>query len=208
MPKKAFLPKDIHDLEDIYYDPKNAERKRKYESYIDAKVIDKIREAEAKRIMNNFGKSSKISTALVKKPDFKIEESKIVYEITSIQCSEEERVSQKIKSRSEQDLINDVNKAIEHALEKDYSEYRDYQKIVLVFIDTTLSALCKYTEYCAIPDLIRKTTFPNSNISCMIIAPLPSSIRKELAHTAYSKDDTFTKVLWEKLPKEFKVFRI
>jgi len=42
----------------------------------------------------------------------------------------------------------------------------------------------------------------------MIIAPLPSSISKELTYTAYSKDDTFTKVLWEKLPKEFKVFRI
>jgi len=59
MPKKAFLPKDIHDLEDIYYNPKNAERKRKYESYMDAEVIDKIREAEAKRIMNNFGKCPK-----------------------------------------------------------------------------------------------------------------------------------------------------
>lgn len=100
MPRKAFLPKDIHDLEDIYYNPKNAERKRKYESYMDAKVTDKLREAEAKRIMKNFGKSSKIPTASVKKPDFKIEESKTVYEITSIQLSEEERVSQKIKSRS------------------------------------------------------------------------------------------------------------
>jgi hypothetical protein len=117
-------------------------------------------------------------------------------------------VSQKIKSRYEQDLINDVNKKIEHTLEKDYSEYRDYQKIVLVFIDKILSALCKYNEYSAKPDLIRKTAFPNSNISCMTIAPLPSSISKELTYTAYSKDDAFTKVLGEKLPKEFKVFRM
>ena len=208
MPKRTFLPKDIRDLEEIYYNPKHAERKRKYESYMDTKVTDKTREAEAKRIMNNLGKSSKISVALVKKPDFIIEESKIVYEITSIQLSEEERVSQKIESRSEQDLINDVNKAINHALEKDYTEYGEYQKIVLVFIDTILSALCKYTEYAARPDLIRKTTFPNSSMNCMILAPHPSSINKELAYTAYSKDDRFTKVLEEKLPEEFNVFRI
>lgn len=208
MPKRDFLPKDMPDLEGIFYNPKNAERKRKYESYIDSEVIDQTREAEAKRIMNKFGGSTKVPTVVgIRRPDFRIEASKIVYEITSIQCSEQERVDQRIKPRSEKDFIDNVNKAIEHALEKDYSDFKGYQKVVIVFIDTILSALCYYTE-CSTPDLISKTVFAESDTDCLIIAPLPNSLSGKMSYTAYAKSDNFTKLLEEKLPDEFKVTKI
>jgi hypothetical protein len=208
MTRKKFLPKDMHDLENIYYDPKQAERKRKYESFIDAEVVDKTREAEAKRVMSGFGESVKISTALVKKPDFKIEERKIVYEITSIQCSDEERITQKIQPRTEQDFIKDVNKALEHALEKDYTGCRDYLKIAFIFVDTITAALCKYTEYSATLSIVKQTIFPDSNVDCIILTPTPSSISEKMAHVAFAKDARAVKTLGEKLPKEFIVFQI
>jgi len=134
MVKKNFRPKDIHDLMDIFYNPQNIERKSRYLSFIDSKFHDKIRETEAKRIMNNFGKSEKIATSSRKTPDYKIDENKIVYEITSIQYSEKEQKTQAIKPRSEEDFIKDLNVAILHALEKDYSTFEDYQKMVIVFL--------------------------------------------------------------------------
>ena len=63
MGKKNFHPKDIHDLEDIFYNPQKVEKKSKYLSFFDSKYHDKIREAEAKQIMKHFGKSEKIATS-------------------------------------------------------------------------------------------------------------------------------------------------
>ncbi|MFA5364299.1 MAG: hypothetical protein WC325_03860, partial [Candidatus Bathyarchaeia archaeon] len=84
MPKKDFLPKDIPDLESIFYNPDNVQRKRRYESYLDTKLVDKKRETEAKKMLANFGESVKILTREgVKTADFKIEKSKIIFEITS-----------------------------------------------------------------------------------------------------------------------------
>ncbi len=208
MGKKKFLPKDMQDLEDIYYNPENAERKRRYESYIDSEVIDQTREAEAKRIMSNFGLSIKIPTvAGMKRPDFRIDESKIVYEITSMQCTEQERITQTIAPRSEKDFINDVNKSMEHALEKDYSGFDDYRKVVIIFIDSILSGLCHYTEY-STPEIIKKTIFGESDISCLIIAPVPNSMSKAMKFTAYAKDDDFVKLLKEKLSTEFNAVKL
>jgi hypothetical protein len=209
MGKGKFLPKDMHDLEDIIYNPKNAERKRKYESYIDAKVFDASREAEARRIMNGFGESIKIPSSVgTKRPDFKIERSRIVYEITSIHCSERERVVQTIKPRTEANFIDDMNESIEHAAEKDYSGYQDYRKMTIIFIDIILATLCNYIEFAATSSIIKKTDFPDSSISCLIITPMPSSLSKQLAHVAYVKGDDLAKVLEKKLPKEFKIIVI
>jgi len=205
MVRKKFYPKDIHDLENIFYNPKNAERKRRYLSYVDSKIHDDVREAEAKRIMNNFGESQKITTTRRKTPDFKIEENKIVYEITSIQYSERERVTQAIKPRSKKDFIDDLNKAIQHALEKDYSDYENYQKWVIIFIDTILAVMCNYTNYAANPSIVKETIFGNSDLSYMIIVPFPSNLSDELAHVAYTKDVNLVKELAEELPKSFKV---
>jgi len=195
----------MRDLEDIYYDPKQAERKRRYESFIDAGPSNDSREAEAKRTMSSFGESVKIPTAPVKKPDFKIEESKIVYEITSIQCSEQERITQRIQPRTEQDFINDVNKKIDHTLEKDYTDYQDYLRVVFIFIDTILVALCNYTEYAATPSIIKQTVFSESDIDCIILAPAPSSISEEMTHVAFAKDVPKAKIFEEKLPKMISV---
>jgi hypothetical protein len=207
---KNFLPKDMRDLEDIYYNPTpaNSERKKKYQKYIDGEVMDGTRESEAKRMMGKFGESTKIPTSIKKTPDFQIPDCKIVYEITSIQYAENEEVTQQIRTRGEEDFTGDVDRAIEHAAAKDYSDFNGFKKIVVIFIDTVLAALCHYTELSASPDLIKKTIFRDSPLDCMIIAPLPSSISGELKYAAYAKEDSFVKALREKLPEKFQVFKI
>jgi hypothetical protein len=209
MPKKDFLPKDISDLEDIFYNPANYQKKRKYESYLDTKFLDKIREAESKKIMVNFGEAIKIPTrAGIKTPDFTIEESKIVFEITSIQLSEKEIIKQGITLRSEQEIITDINKAMDHAVEKDYSNFTGYQRVVIIFIDTILSAMCPYTQFCSDPEFIKKTVFVNSGLSHMIIVPMPSSISNGLHHTAYSQNEILAKDMKGKLPEKIEVFHM
>jgi hypothetical protein len=208
MVRKKFKPKDINDLMDIFYKPENADRKRRYLSHVDSQFHDPIREAEAKRITNNFGKSLKISTTSKKTPDFKIEENKIVYEITSIQYSEKERITQAIKPRPKENFIEDLNIAIQHALEKDYSGYENYRKMVIIFIDTILAGMCNYTSYAANSSIVKETVFADSDLSHMLILPFPSNLSNEFPHVAYTKDTVLAKKLEEKLPKIFRVIVI
>ncbi|MGD0644939.1 MAG: hypothetical protein ABSA75_08555 [Candidatus Bathyarchaeia archaeon] len=131
MVNKKIQPRDMKDLEDIYYNQSNRERKKKYEKYADGEIIDPIREAYAKQIMTKLGALSKIKESTIKKPDYEIKEHQIVIEITSLQYSEEESVTGFIRPRSDEDFIQAVNKAIEHALEKDYSEYEGILRLCL-----------------------------------------------------------------------------
>jgi hypothetical protein len=117
-------------------------------------------------------------------------------------------ISQVIASRSEQEIRADFNEAIDHAMEKDYSNFNGYQRMVIIFIDTSLSAMCSYTQFGSNPEFIKKTDFVDSDISHMIILPMPSSISDQLSYTAYTKTKNHAKILEEKLPKEFKVFHI
>ena len=205
--KKRFLPKDVKELGDICYGNDN-DRKKRYESYVDSKIIDPERETYAKEILKGFGESQKIPREDTKTPDYEIKKSKIVYEITSIQISEDEKVTQDVRPRHEQDFIEDVDKGIEHALGKDYSNYPSHLKGVVIFMDEIISSLTKYGKHIADPSIIKQTIFGESNIDFMILAPIPHSTNKELPHVAYVKNNELFNTFRDKLPGEFEIINI
>lgn len=209
MRKKRFHPKKIEDLVDLYYNKECSENKLRYEDCIDSKIINRSREEEATKILAKLGKSEKISRKDRPTPDYLIRDSKIVYEITSIQISKEERSTQNVNPRSEQNFIADIDDKIEHALQKDYSEYQNYLKGVIIFIDEILISLTDYGKYLAQPPLINQTTFKNSNIDFMILVPTPHFTNNKSMYVAYVKDEKLCKLFKERLqPRSFKVILV
>jgi len=202
--KKRFLPNDIKDLENIYYGNDN-DRKKRYEGHVDSETIDPKRETRAKEILNGFGESQKIPRRTNRTPDYEIVKNRIVYEITSIQLSEDERISHDVRQRNERDFVNDINEKIEHALEKDYSYFQDYLRGVVIFYDEVLSSLTKYVEYVSNRSIIEKTIFKKSDIDFMVIEPIPHSSNKKLVHVVYVKENKTLETFKNKFPKEFEI---
>ena len=65
----------MKELENTYYNKDYMERKKKYESYADSKIINPVREGRAKEILKNFGESRKISRLSAqdkRTPDYEI----------------------------------------------------------------------------------------------------------------------------------------
>lgn len=211
MGKRNFKPKDIEDLLKMSYSLNESQKNRnkRYNDYIDTRIDDKIREKEAKRVLKGFGESIKIprkSKIMKKTPDYVIKTSKIVYEITSIQASEDEAVNGNIKYRTKERFIEDINDALNHVKEKDYSEYPNFIKGAIIFTDVILSAITGYNRYFKDLSLITNTDFIKLKFDFLILLPQQMSINKELNRIAYVKEKRLRDAFMEKLPEDMQVF--
>ena len=171
----------IEDMYKVYYglnlDGKNVS-KNEIEQYEDdlRTLVTKWREDEVKQIFSYLGKVERVPRSNRKKnSDFKIEDEKLIIEITSINTApageqdENGRIPLNLP-HNEDAFIEKINRGIEHAEEKE--DTQGYSKIAVIHNDPAMFGLkSDFMKKLFDPDFIRKTGFLSSSLDGLMFLP-------------------------------------
>lgn len=183
--KIAYKIKTVEDLEKIYYghnkDGKNvaANEIKEYEDYKRTEIISKLREKEIQKHFTPIGDVKRISRCQNKTNDFRIENKKILIEVTSINTvvigDQDEFGNIPINLPSnENEFIERINRCIEHAEKKE--DDIGYYKIAVIYYDIAILGLRKaLVKKLFDPEFIRKTRFSYNSVDTLIFLPPKAS---------------------------------
>lgn len=178
MPKKEFLPKDMKDLEEIFYgksgDGKDIdwERFRKYRNWIQTEAYSPMFEAVAKQIFSPLGKVKKIREIKGKKTfDFRIDQSKILLEITSLSVP----LTALPTNFDEKWLLRKLQKAVDHITDKDTPALPDFFKGGMIIYETIFNLMTRF-HLKLDAQLLGVTQTLNNDIDFLAFIPQPASI--------------------------------
>ena len=171
----------IEDLHKVYYGPnmdgKNVSKNGilQYEDALRT-LVTKWREEEVKQIFSYLGEVERVPRSNRKKTsDFKIEDEKLIIEITSINTApageqdENGRIPLNLP-HNEDAFIEKINRGIEHAEEKE--DTLGYSKIAVIHNDPAMFGLRPdFMEKLFNPDFIRKTGFLSSSLDGLMLLP-------------------------------------
>ena len=172
----------IEDLHKVYYGPnmdgKNVSKNGiiQYEDDLRTKLITKWREEGVKQIFSYLGKVETVPKSNHKKTsDFKIEDKKLIIEVTSINTTpageqDENGCIPLNLPLNEDAFIEKINKGIEHAEEKE--DTLGYSKIAVIYNDPVMLGLRPdLMEKLVNPEFIRKTGFLSSSLDGLMFLP-------------------------------------
>jgi len=180
MPKKEkeFPPKDMKELEEIFYgktgDGKDVDwgRYRRYGSWVQGEALSPTFEAAAKQIFSPLGNAEKIHEIKGKKTfDFKIDQSKILLEITSLGVP----LTALPTIFTDDLLFRKIQEAVAHITEKDNPELPDYFKGGVIFYETVFNWITKF-HLKLDSELPRLTGLPDSKLDFLAFAAQSASI--------------------------------
>ena len=134
--RKSKGPKDIEELERVYYDPCPNKKKEQWASHTQ-NTTSKRNENDAARILAQFGKCDKIPRGPGKTFDFEIKESKMLAEVTTINPSVDSIQASQCVPR----LEKSIKKALGHADEKNPSRFPGYARGAVVYCSPTAELL-------------------------------------------------------------------
>ena len=126
--RKGKGPKNIEELERVYYDPCPNKKKEQWASHTQ-NAMSKRNEKDAARILAQFGKCDKIPRGPGKTFDFEIKESKMLAEVTTINPSVDSIPASQCVPR----LEKSIKKALGHAGEKNPSRFPGYARGAVVY---------------------------------------------------------------------------
>lgn len=129
-------PKDIEELERVYYDPFPNKKKEQWTSSVQ-KYISGCNEKDAAEILAPFGKCDKIHQGPDKTFDYEIKESKMLAEVTTINPSIDSIPASQCVPR----LEKSIKKALRHADEKNPSRFPGYARGAVVYCSPTAELL-------------------------------------------------------------------
>lgn len=128
--KKDYLPKDMDDLEKIFYGPNkdgrkvNLFRQRRYLDNLRTQVMSPRIEGEVKKMFATLGKIEKIpETQEHTNFDYKIDARSLLLEVTSLNIDETSS-----RNLTRMDVLKKLEVAIAHILAKDASPFPSYRK--------------------------------------------------------------------------------
>ena len=130
--RKGKGPKDIEELERVYYDPCPNKKKDQWTSSVQNSV-SRCNEKDAAGILAQFGKCDKIHQGSDKTFDFKVEESRMLAEVTTINPSIDSIPASQCVPR----LEKSIKKALGHADEKNPSRFPGYARGAVVYCSPT-----------------------------------------------------------------------
>jgi len=171
----------IEDLYKVYYGPdldgKNVSKNEIEQYEVDLRaLVTKWREEEVKQIFSYLGKVERVPRSNRKKTsDFKIEDEKLIIEITSINTApvgeqDEDGCIPLNLPHNEDAFIEKINRGIEHAEEKE--DTRGYSKIAVIHNDPAMFGLKPdFMEKLFDPDFIKKTGFLSSSLDGLMFLP-------------------------------------
>ena len=134
--RKGKGPTSIEELEKAYYSPYPNKEKEQWASHTQ-NITSKCNEKDAARILAPFGKCDKIHREQDKTFDYKIEESKMLAEVTTINPS----IDSIPASRCVPRLVKSIKKALGHADEKNPSHFPGYARGAVVYCSPTAELL-------------------------------------------------------------------
>ena len=134
--RKGKGPTSIEELEKAYYSPYPNKEKEQWASHTQ-NLTSKCNEKDAAMILAQFGKCDKIHQGSDKTFDFKVEESRMLAEVTTINPS----IDSIPASRCVPRLVKSVKKALVHADEKNPSRFPGYARGAVVYCSHTAELL-------------------------------------------------------------------
>ena len=173
----------IEDLYKVYYGPNldgknvSANEIKQYENRLRTKLISKRwREREVKQIFSYLGEVETVPESNHKKTsDFKIEDEKLIIEVTSINTApageqDENGCIPLNLPLNEDAFIEKINRGIEHAEEKE--DTLGYSKIAVIYNDPVMLGLKPdFMKKLFDSDFIRKTGFLSSSLDGLVFLP-------------------------------------
>jgi hypothetical protein len=203
--KKRSPPKDIEDLADMYYNQSRLKDREKYESGIQNEVAE-WQEGEVKGIFNSLGNCEKIPTAKQKTFDFKIDESKLVFDVTTINPPSGK---QTINGNSEW-IKGKIQVAIQHIIEKDPTGFSGYSKGGVIYGSSVLVSI---TDVWDMLDKVVPGIMASLDLDFLVFVPQAASVAgsssRELYLTkVFVKNQTLLDLFRGKLPNDYKITKI
>jgi len=201
--RKKFLPEDIEDLTSMYYDQSRLKDKTKYESGFQ-NILAGWQEKEIQEIFNNFGKCEKIPRATQKTFDFKVDESKLVFDVTTINPPTDKHII----DGNPKWITNKIQDAITHILEKNSTGFSEYLRGGVIYCSSVLVSL---TDICSMLDKVVPGLM--ADLDFLVFVPQAASIggksSRELYPTkAFVKNSNLFELFTNKLSKNYKIIKI
>lgn len=166
--KKNIVPKNIEELEAIFYNQNKKGERERYQDFMKTKILSPFLENEINCIFKDF-KFKKIRKKGIKTFDFKDYNQKILTEITSIDFQYDFDIS-KIKSKPK------IRKAIKHLGEKDSKESPKFSRGGIIHYSSTLALLRDdFVQDLQDKDFIIKEMSEN-NLDYLLLTPTESSV--------------------------------
>jgi hypothetical protein len=180
--KRSHEPKDIEDLESIFYDQNRVEDRRKYETGFGQEIVS---DAFERSLSTKIGRPlEKVKEKKgVKTPDYISTDRCVVIEATTINPS-----FQPDNTYDSEDfrIVDKINNAIEHAEAKNlrYIEHAyklkpgSYDHILAAQVDFRAEIFFSFSERLA--TAIRQSRFSESNLDAVLFFPEPVASNRAL----------------------------
>ena len=130
------MPKDMEDLADIWYNPCRYGERIQWSSHIQD-IAARDYEKAAELLFSRFGKCVPIKKGRGRTFDFKIGESEILVEVTTINLPMGKNPSNDVPS-----LERIITKAVKHVAEKDSSDFPGYARGGVAYC----TVMCELTD--------------------------------------------------------------
>lgn len=164
--EKNSVPKNIEELEEIFYNQNKKEERKRHRDFMKTKILSPFLENEANYIFKDF-KFKKIREKGIKTFDFKDDSQKTLAEITSIDFQYDSDIN-KIKSKPK------IRKAIKHLGEKDSKKLPKFSRGGIIHYSSTLALLRDdFVQDLQEKDFIIKEMSEN-NLDYLLLTPTES----------------------------------
>lgn len=179
--KGKHYPKDIEELENIFYEG-NFSRKRKYMDSIQTDVISPYLEREILKFINPELSPKKImERKSVKTFDYVIIDEKILLEVNSMNAS----VTTSECFDLSIDLSAKINEKILHIEEKSTLGHDDFIQVGAIFVDVYLCTFGKAMELARLIENVTESNFKNSRVDFLVFLPIGVSINRKSSYEKY-----------------------
>lgn len=179
--KRKNYPKNIEELEDIFYGG-NFNRRKKYMDSMYTDVISPYFEKEILRFINrDLSCREEKENRVVKTFDYVFDDERVLLEITSINALV--TISENFDSSI--DLSEKIDEKILHIEEKSKSGYEDFVIGGAIFIDFILLTFTRAMETERLCDSMSETNFKISQIDFLLFLPQPASINRISSYQKY-----------------------
>jgi len=200
--RKKFQPKDIDELANWTYDPSKTKEKQRWESGLQNMSAGE-QEKGVKSIFSVFGECKKIPRESYKTFDFSIDASKLVFDVTTINPP----FNADVINGDPEFLVSQIRDAMEHAEEKDTTNFSDYHKGAVIYCSSTLVAI---TDLWAIlENEVVLETLRSSNLDFVVFLPQESSVISIASHhpKVIVRKDDLNELFKTYLPKNYDVIK-
>ena len=179
-------PRSVKELEDLFYNLKRNEDRRKYIDLMLSDVLSPAREEKIRQIFSVFGDVEKLGRGEQKTYDFVIKSKRILIEVTSINLVSQDGSTLELPTM--QKFILKLNRAIQHGDEKVPPHgCEDYFKIVAIFYDSMYMAVGrKYVDLLFDQNFVKnKTNICLSKMDAVIFVPEDAYIMSPSGEISY-----------------------